>query len=131
MDKDYAMLIARIRRYLYGDLSERELRRYAAHGSPLRRFKGVMAAFPMVDDDDALRQLDAWILTTVWLGLRKRGRLLTQQGYRHLPPPHNLSRAQLRALRLTSPGTGETVDLRVPSVRRIAKVVDLASARLF
>lgn len=131
LDKDYAVVIARLRRYLYGDLSEREVRRYQARGAPLRRFKGIMASFPLLDDDDSLRALDDWILSCLWLALRKRGELLVNGfGLSSLPPPHGLSRRELRSFRLTSATTGDTVDLRVPSVRRIARLLQPGSHRL-
>lgn len=130
VDRDYAMVIARLRRYLYGDLSEREVRRYGKRGAPLRRFKGVMAAFPLLNDDEALKALDAWLLSCLWLGVRKRGSLLTTQGVKSLPPPHGLARADLGILKVKSASTGETIDLRAPSVRRIAKVLDVNASRL-
>jgi hypothetical protein len=94
VDMDYAVVISRLKRYLYGDLSEREVRRYQARGTPMRRFKGIMAAFPLLDDNDSLEALDAWLLTQLWLALRKRGELIVNQlGIATLPPPHGLSRS--------------------------------------
>lgn len=129
-DRDYAVTIARLRRYLYGDLSEREVRKYQAQGAPLRRFKGVMAAFPLLDDTEALRTLDAWILSCLWLAVRKRGELLEAQGFTDLPRPHGESRAKLRTLRVLSESSGEMIDLRAPSVRRIARILDLSASRV-
>ena len=130
VDRDYAVTIARLRRYLYGDLSEREVRKYQAQGAPLRRFKGVMAAFPLLDDTEALRTLDAWILSCLWLAVRNRGKLLEAQGFTDLPRPHGESRAKLRTLRVLSESSGETIDLRAPSVRRIARILDLSASRV-
>ena len=124
LDKDYAMAIARLKRYLYGDLSEREVRKYQAHGAPMRRFKGIMAAFPLLDDEDSLRELDAWLLSCLWLAMRKRATLLEQQWKDfELPPPHGFSREGLRSFKARSARTRETIDLRVPSVRRIARLM--------
>lgn len=131
LDKDYAVAIARLKRYLYGDLTEREVRRYQARGAPIRRFKGMMAAFPLLDDDASLRALDAWILSCLWLAMRKRAALLENHlEIDVLPPPHGLSRNALRTFKTVSSGTGETIDLRVPSVRRIARLVHPGGKRV-
>jgi hypothetical protein len=129
VDSDYVMVIARLRRYLYGDLSEKALRRYQTRGAPLRRFKGVMSAYPLVDDIDALAELDHWILDRLWLATRKRGRLLEGAGVETLPVPHGLARNQLRNLSASSSKTGQRIDLAVPSVQRIAGVIADAASR--
>jgi RNA-directed DNA polymerase len=135
VDRDYVVLISRIRRHLYGDLSERELRRCKRHGAPLRRFKGVMAAYPLLDDTEGLAELDRWILNRVWLALRKRALLLERANsnavargdappfIEPLPPPHDVPRRDLRTLAVRSQKTGQKIDLSVPSVRRIARIV--------
>jgi hypothetical protein len=76
VDQDYVSLVWRLRRYLYGDLSEKAVRRYQRGDVPLRRFKGVMSAYPLADDHADLIALDEWILTQVWLALRLRARSL-------------------------------------------------------
>ena len=129
VDSDYVTVISRLRRYLYGDLSEKALRRYQTRGAPLRRFKGVMSAYPLVNDVDALAQLDYWILDRLWLAVRKRGRLLRASGVEELPLPHGVARSELRNLTTTSSTTGKKINLAVPSVRRIAKVISDAAAR--
>ncbi len=123
VDKDYVTLIARIRRHLYGDLSERELRRYQRQGAPLRRFKGLMAAYPLLDDTEELRDLDSWLLDRLWLAVRRRGLALDPTGLMNLPPPHGLSREALKRLSVMSMKTKTRIDLTVPSFRRIANVV--------
>lgn len=129
VDHDYVSTIARLRRFLYGDLSEKALRRYQSRGAPLRRFKGVMSAYPLLDDTDSLAKLDEWILDRIWLAVRKRGRLLRAAGFDPLPSPHELERSELRNLSAKSATTGNRIDLAVPSVRRIASVVADAAAR--
>jgi hypothetical protein len=128
VDQDYASVIWRIRRYLYGDLSEKAVRRYQNRDAPLRRFKGLMAAYPLLDDTSDLEELDEWILTQVWLAVRKRGRLLQGSGVAHLPPPHGKRRDELRNLTTIGTTTRQPIDLSVPSVRRIARVITSAAA---
>jgi RNA-directed DNA polymerase len=129
VDRDYVSAIARLRRYLYGDLSEKALRHYQNRGAPLRRFKGVMSSYPLLDDTDALCELDEWILDRLWLAVRKRGRILSTAGILVLPVPHGLNRSELRNLSAKSATTGQRIDLALPSVRRIASVIADAAAR--
>ena len=130
VDRDYVSVIWRIRRYLYGDLSEKAIKRYQRREAPLRRFRGVMSAYPLIDDDAELRSLDEWLLTSIFLAMRKRTRLLCSQGFGpHLPPPHNLSRDSLLRLSTTGTTTGERIDLYVPSARRIAAVIRSATTQ--
>lgn len=129
VDMDYVQTIARLRRYLYGDLSEKALRHYQTRGAPLRRFKGVMSAYPLIDDTDALGELDEWILDRLWLTIRKRGKLISLSGFVVLPIPHGLERLELRSLSARSAKTGNKIELAIPSVRRIASVIANAAAR--
>lgn len=130
VDSDYVSVIWRLRRYLYGDLSEKEVRRYQRKEVPLRRFRGVMSAYPLVDDGQDLEELDTWIVDHLFLTMRKRSRLLRAQGFGpELPVPHNVPRSSLRTLTGRSSATGQTIDLAVPSVRRIARVIRAAASR--
>ena len=126
VDKDYVTLIWQLRRYLYGPLTESDVRRFRKGAIPPMSFQGVMAFFPLIDDDETLRGLDEWIATRIWLALRKRERLLTQRQGVALPLPHGVNKRLLLALKVTSGRTGEDIDLRIPSVRKMAGVVRLA-----
>jgi len=121
VDTDYATLIWQLRRYMYGDINERGLRRFEARGAPARRFRGVLAFFPLVDDEEQLRALDKWLLCQIYLALRKRGRLLRTLGVTQLPVPHGLSCDKLARFTRQSQTTGGVLDLRVPSFWRIAR----------
>lgn len=124
-DKDYAALIWQLRRYLYGPLTEKDIRRFQAGSIPPMSFEGVMSFFPLIDDEGSLRELDEWIAARIWLALRKRARLLRAAG---ITPslPHALQKAQLISFTSRSSRTGDLVDLRMPSVRKIAKAIRLA-----
>ncbi|MCK3771276.1 reverse transcriptase domain-containing protein [Microbacterium aerolatum] len=126
VDKDYVTLIWQLRRYLYGPLTEKDIRRFRKGGIPPMSFEGVMAYFPLVDDDQTLRDLDEWIATRIWLALRKRNKILTPQSAAALPLPHGVDKQTLLALKVKSGRTGDDIDLRIPSVRKIASVIRLA-----
>ena len=71
-DKDYLVAILQMRRYLYGNLTETQLRRFITSASPKIHFKGLMSFYPIVDDADQLKSLDGWLLHTVKTSLRYR-----------------------------------------------------------
>ncbi len=126
-DRDYVVYVLQLRRYLYGDLSESQLRRYLRGGIPPRRFKGLMSFFPLIDDHDQLMQLDAWIVNQTWMALRRRAILLASLGVTTLPAPHGLSPNELS--RHLHPGSTGPIDLRLPSLRRMSALVHKVSAR--
>lgn len=121
-DRDYATFVWQLRRYMYGPLSEADVRRYQAGRIPPMSFKGIMSFFPLVDHPDSLRILDEWLSTEVWLAMRKRRSLLSGLGL-PTPKPHGADKATLLGWRSTSASTGEPVDLRLPSFQRMAGVV--------
>jgi RNA-directed DNA polymerase len=127
VDRDYVVFIWQLRRFLYGDLSERDLRRFQSRGVPMRRFKGLMSFYPLIDDTQDLLELDRWLARETWLTLRKRSALLRSSGMETLPPPHDLRLQELIRYQGLSGTTGERVDLQLPSFRRIANVIRRAA----
>ncbi|MEV7403307.1 reverse transcriptase domain-containing protein [Streptomyces sp. NPDC091267] len=126
MDLDYVVMLSQIRRYLYGDLSEKKLRRLLSGRARKIHYPGVMAYFPLVSDVDQLKELDGWMLHTVATSLRKRGRILQECGVKNLPAPHGLSNSELLKARTQTKEGGE-VDLRMPSFVRIGTCINQAA----
>lgn len=94
-DQGLLVAISQVRRYLYGNLSESMLARYATGDSFGTPFKGIMSFYPLVDDEDQLKDLDKWLGRTVYRCIRRRGELLRQWGYdRAHIFPFNVLRAQ-------------------------------------
>jgi RNA-directed DNA polymerase len=122
-DKDYIVYIWQLRRYLYGHLAEHDVRRLARGVVPCIQLRGVIARFPLVDDDSALRALDSWICTTTWLALRRRAELLAPLVGSSRPRAWDLARSELVGFTSVSASTGEPLDLRLPSALRMARVV--------
>jgi hypothetical protein len=124
-DRDYVTYVWQLRRYLYGPLSENDVRRFQHGAVPAMSFQGVMSFFPLIDHDKDLLELDVWIATQTWLALKRRQQLLASRVGR-APRTWGLSRSQLIQLKVVSGRTGEEVDLRLPSLLRIAGVIRLA-----
>lgn len=126
VDRDYVVLILQLRRYIYGNASERDLTALLRREPPLRRFKGLMAFFPLVDDEAQLRELDDWLARTIALALKKRGDLTSGVGITP-SPPIGFDVDQLRKFKDVPLSTGRRVDLRPPKFSRAAAVVRRAA----
>ena len=117
LDRDYQVLISQIRRYLYGNLREVQVRNYLARAVPRIHYRGFMSFFPVVDDDELLKNLDGWLVSKIYLALRRRAKLLNDLGVSALPVPHSCTRAELVSLK---PGDR---DLSIPSFLRMSKLL--------
>lgn len=126
IDWDYVVMLAQVRRYLYGELSESQLRKYMARQTPLMRYHGLMSFYPVVNDEPVLRHMDGWLLNSVYRALRLRGKLLMEAGLSPLPIPHGLPRSELVKLRHIT-REGRRIDLRFPSIARVARLIRRAS----
>lgn len=121
LDRDYVVLISQVRRYLYGNLKEEQLRNYLSRAVPNIHYRGFMSFFPMVDDDDLLKDLDRWLASKIYLALRRRSKLLKNLGINPSPPPHGLAVRQL--VNLKSNGR----DWSIPSFLRMNKLLRAAA----
>lgn len=128
IDRDYLILLMQLRRYLYGELTESQLRKYMARQTPLMRYHGMMSFYPIVNDEALLKELDGWLLNSVFRALGLRAKMFRAAAIPLLPPPHGLTKAQLLKLRY-QPVVGQSysVDLRFPSVARVARLMRRAS----
>lgn len=71
--------IMQIRRYLYGNLNEKMLRNYISGSYKRLNFKGIMSFYPLIDDEEQLKQLDKWLVSAISNALKKRGKLLSKK----------------------------------------------------
>ncbi len=126
IDRDYLIMLAQLRRYLYGELSESQLRKYMARQTPLMRYHGLMSFYPIVNDEVLLKQLDGWLLNSVYRAMRLRAKLFRKAGITMLPSPHGLPKTALLKLNYR-PRPGQFVDLRFPSIARVARLIRRAS----
>lgn len=122
LDRDYLALMWELRRYLYGSLSEEQLRRLLRGPlPPMISLGGILGRHPMINDVQQLQRFDSWMATQVWLALRKRARLLGAS-VPGKPDPWGFTQAQLAAFQTHSSG-GARVDGRLPSSVRMAELV--------
>lgn len=127
MDEDYPVLIYQLRRYLYGDLTEAAVRRFLYRQTPNLQFKGLMSFYPIVDDEELLKELDGWMLSSTLRAIKLRGQLWANYYPGALPIPHGKTRAQLLQLKL-NPNPSHLLDLRFPSFLRISKLLRRAAS---
>lgn len=130
-DRDYLIAIMQIRRFLYGSLSEGDVRKYEGGSILPMSFEGVMSFYPLVTDEDQLRKLDGWLLKTLWRALRARKKMLEETGAfpPESPVPHNSSIDDLTRLKVTTISSRTDVDWRAPSFLRISRVIRMSAAQ--
>jgi hypothetical protein len=75
-DKGFLVAMMQVRRYLYGNLSETQIRNFLLGRRKMLKFKGVMSYYPLLDDEKQLRSLDGWLLTVIFKCLQLRAKLL-------------------------------------------------------
>lgn len=80
-DEDFLTAISEIRRYLYGNLTETTLKKFLNGTYVKLNFKGIMSFYPLVNNEEQMRQLDKWLVSTILNALRKRGQLLKALNY--------------------------------------------------
>ena len=121
IDRDYLVMISQVRRYLYGNLSEEQVRNYLSRAVPKIHYRGFMSFFPVVHDDELLKGLDRWLVSTIYLSLRRRAKLLNNLGVNCLPIPHGRDRTALVNLEIGGR------DWSVPSFLRMSKLLRSAA----
>ena len=80
-DRDLLVAIIQIRRYLYGNLNDKLLRNYLSGDYKRLKFKGLMSFYPLIDDEEQLKNLDKWLISTILNALKKRRKLLLKHGH--------------------------------------------------
>lgn len=96
MDISLVSAMTEIRRYLYGGLNSAQILNYI-HGKTRRIFfKGLMSYYPLITDIAQLKELDGWVVSTVYHSVKERAKLLQTHGYNVSTNfPFNVSRAKL------------------------------------
>jgi len=124
-DRDLVTAIMQIRRFLYGEISERMLGNYLNGANKRLKFKGIMSFYPLVNDEAQMVALDAWLISTILniLKLRKKHLL------RHHPRlvfsnfPFDLSKDDLIDKCKSERIFGKKGLMQIPSFLRIHKAI--------
>jgi hypothetical protein len=96
--RDEALLTAmmQVRRYLCGGAYKDQLRSFAEGNGGQLKFKGAMSFYPLVTDVAQLKQLDGWLVATIWRAIKLRASLLAKHGYtRHMDFPFSVPQSHL------------------------------------
>lgn len=93
-DPAFVTAIMQIRRYLYGNLSEAKLKSFLNGKYKRIRFKGIMSFYPLIDDVEQLKELDGWLVSTIYNSLKLREKLFIQKNITRISYnfPFNVSR---------------------------------------
>lgn len=111
-------LIYELRRSLYGGLSESELYDFIYNGRRLRRMKGLMGFYCLLENPSALKKLDGWMLSIIRRAMGKRNKIL-QARYAHIcPTPTNSELATGDWLDLCAWRGNSYPEVRAPSFVR-------------
>lgn len=122
-DDGFLTAVMQVRRYLYGNLSERQLYRYLKGYTRRLQFKGLMSFYPLLDDEEQLRHLDGWLLATIERALKLRSRLLFQKGFNVKSQfPFNVRGSELLRRCARERIHGKRL-LRIPSFLRVYKAI--------
>lgn len=126
-DRDYVSAVWQLRRLAYGRMTERDVRRLRSTTEvPRARIGGLAAQYPAITDLAIWQELDEWTWRHLWLALRKRAALLGPKcdaELRERPEVWSLTLPKLRELKSPSSTSGETIDLRLPSLAQAHNLV--------
>jgi RNA-directed DNA polymerase len=127
-DRDFLRAIRQIRRYLYGNLTERTLQNVLSGGYRRLIFKGLMSFYPLLDDEEQLRDLDKWMVSTILKVLHRRLSLFHAHGHTQISGsrfPFNCTSLDLIPRCLETPASGNRGTYQIPSFLRIYRVIKL------
>lgn len=80
-DRNFLSAMMQIRRYMYGGLTNKQLKDYLSGRTKRIYFKGVMSFYPLVNDQHQLKELDGWLLSVIFRAIRLREKLLRSHGF--------------------------------------------------
>ena len=117
-DWDLLGLIYELRRSMYGGLSEADLYGFVHEGKKLRKMKGLMGFYCLLDDSKALKELDGWLLSTVRRAMKTRNDILQSKYGANCPVPSNKELATGEWIDPTAWRGDDTIETRIPSFVR-------------
>tara|TARA_R110000850_G_scaffold2760_9_gene12950 strand:- start:3051 stop:4550 length:1500 start_codon:yes stop_codon:yes gene_type:complete len=95
-DENFLSAMMQVRRYMYGGLTNKQLKDYLSGRTKRIYFKGVMSFYPLVNNEEQLKELDGWLLSVIYRALQKREKLLRSHGFNCSSCfPFNVTKSQL------------------------------------
>ncbi|MGJ8534963.1 MAG: reverse transcriptase domain-containing protein [Alphaproteobacteria bacterium] len=88
-DWDLLGLIYELRRGFYGGLKEQDIQEFLYHGGRLKKMRGLMGFYCLIEDPSVLRALDGWTVNMVRRASVQRRRILRNRYRRSCPTPSN------------------------------------------
>lgn len=79
-DPSFLTAIMQIRRFLYGSLNEDKLSKYLNGTYKQLAFKGIMSYYPLITDEDQLKELDSWLFNTILNSIELRRKKFLNRG---------------------------------------------------
>lgn len=128
IDRDYIVLMSQLRRYMYGNLGESEIRRLLKRTSvPRIALGGKVSLFPSLNPKNTWHRIDGHIRSQIWLALKKRKMLLHDDLTIHgmdNPLFWNASQDQFDSGQVISTKTKTPVKLKLPSAVLMSRLVE-------
>jgi len=122
-DRDYLVALSQVRRYLYGDLTDKQIDGYRKGVIKKLVFKGIMSFYLLVDDRNQLQELDSWLRRTVVSTLKLRKKLLQNHKIFVSAFPYNLTYQNIQnASWVEDPKKGI---YRIPSFLKIRDAIEI------
>ncbi|MGL5756791.1 MAG: reverse transcriptase domain-containing protein [Paraclostridium sp.] len=123
-DAMFVTAIMQIRRYLYGNLNDKLLELYLSGVYKRLNFKGLMSFYPLIDDEEQLKELDGWLVSTIFNCLKLRSKLLYDAGFDVSHQfPFNVDKSQIIEKCKIQQYKGKKGLMEIPSFTKIYKVV--------
>lgn len=125
-DRDYLVLVLQLRRYLYGSLSPKQVKRLAISRSlPYFSLSGEVARLAAVTETLDFKELDRWTSWQIHLALQKRANLLNEA----LLGTDRPNVWTLTPHELWQPDSPTAIDLSLPRSETMARVVQRTVAQ--
>jgi RNA-directed DNA polymerase len=88
-DWDLLGLICELRRGFYGGLHEQDVQGFLYNNGQLRKMRGLMGFYCLIDDSTVLKELDGWTVNMVRRACVKRREILQTRYQQDCPTPSN------------------------------------------
>lgn len=123
-DAMFVTAIMQIRRYLYGNLNDKLLNLYLSGSYKRLNFKGLMSFYPLIDDVEQLRELDGWLISTIFNCLKLRAKLLINAGHNISNQfPFNVEKCDIVERCKIEPYKGKKGLMKIPSFMKIYSAI--------